>query len=58
MVNAHPLSCENCGDALPELRLVRGHGWQPDQIVCEACFARVDGENSFTDHPMAQEAER
>ena len=50
------LSCDDCGDDTAELRTYPMHGWTADDILCPACFAGRDPENSFQDFPLAQEA--
>ena len=50
------LSCDHCGDDTAELRTYPMHGWTADDILCPACFAGRDPENSFQDFPLAQEA--
>ena len=50
------LSCDLCGEDQAELRTYPMHGWTADDILCRACFVSRDGENSFTDFPLAQGA--
>lgn len=50
------LSCDLCGFDHDELRVYPNDAWAPDEIICKACFAGRDSENSFTDFELAQKA--
>lgn len=45
--NVRPAAeCAWCDEPSTELRIWTGGGWVKD-LICAACFARADGENSF-----------